>query len=576
MNQQIATKDPRQCRDDPIVCLVGFHPQIRLNDTRLETAGIGGPRCGSVKTLMHRSRMGGKPQPWLFRTSFLAVATKRVAVLAAIASASAACTDAGGLSIRLSLPAAEELSPAAEVPIANVTLVVRDSIGEVERRTRTMSEAGSGLDLGSLSPNEALNVAVELRSVGGQLLGYGRSPAPIEVRAGKNTVIELNVRRPLAYLPNQTGMLVAVDASRDLASAITPGIDVSGTPTATALSGDGGDLYVALASGGTSTLALVSTSTHLPSREIASGLRPAPTDLVLSDDGVYAALGHRSLAGGAPGGVTVIEVPTGTATFVELGSVSRLTIDTRGELFALADRSTSCLEPPRVATLYRLSLGDVESRAQLAYAGSASDIATNPATGGLLVADPCSGEVTELSVDESSATRFFALVGASALAASEDQILIAGIDATGLTAVTVSPSGELINTVALPAPTESMISEDLGGEGQSVSIEVEADEAAVLDLAAVPGSESFVVITRTLYDVVGAGNIPSMSSNVWEYQLIDASSETAVHRIRTACELDVRPDFDDLPNWRCGRDSDQLALEPQFKLETISVLYGAR
>ena len=485
------------------------------------------------------------------------------------------CTDSSSLSIELSFPQTEFLSPIEGNEVAEITLEARYG-ADVVSLSRSVTDSSKGIDLGNLTEGDEVSIAVELRAANRQILGFGRTPTPVAVSTTETTAVKLNMRRPLAYVSNQDGSLVAIDASKELATAISPPIEVSGTPVASAPSRDGGDLFVALESGGATSVSLVSTSTHRPSRQVISGLAPGVVDLIATEDGGTLVLAHRVGLGATLGGVSVVDIDEGTRQFVALGSTERIAVTASGDIFALVDRSASCAVPPRSAVIKRLSVSNPTAAVDLPFAGSAGDLAIDPSTGDVLVANPCAGQI--VAFDGAGNERPFAVLsGVGALASSDGRLIAAGIDAdSGINLRIFAGATELsINVPPLVERTESV---DLDTDGQRAEIVAAADGAAIVDLAAVPGAERIALLTNTFYAIEpGAfGTTPAMEVTASEYLLIDASTQSTVHRLRTRCELVVDYQGEFLPNWRCGRSADQLESAITFEPETISILYGAR
>lgn len=509
---------------------------------------------------------------------------RRNAHLALFALAAIGCGE-GGLTLHLELPEDPSLSPTEGGEVAEVALVTRAPGGASQRLSRS-GGTGEGLDLGRLEAGE-LSLAVELRAQGGRLLGYGRTPEPLELAEGDDLDVSINVRRPMVYLSGEADELATFDASRDREGAVLSGIGLGGAAAASATSADGAEIVVATDSDPGVDLERISTSNHQPLGRIAA-VPPRVGDLAVSADGRFVVAAHRSDTGGAdPGGVTIVDTgdPEHPST-VSLGDVRRVVLDPdRSAAFALSDPAVICpTDAPPESQIYELSLANPETPRALGWSGTAADIALDPDTGTLYVADPCRGQVLSLAPGDAAPSPVLELPAASAVAVHEGTLIAAG-NAAGpqaqLAVVRMDLSGGEPRVIQLPALQERAVSLDLEDPGQQNEMVASADAVAVVDLAAVPGSDRVALVSLAIYQIEAITDgvvelTPDMELTAWEYQLVDGGG-SLIQRVRTRCDLQTFPDATTiLIDWKCGQAPDQELAPVEFEPRTISVLYGSR
>lgn len=494
----------------------------------------------------------------------------------------------GGLTIRLDLPEEPSLSPISGQAVTEVALVVRGADGRSQRLSRT-GDSRDGLSLGRLAEGE-VSLSVELLGSTGRLLGYGRAPEPVAVRSGADVEVAINVRRPLVYLSGHPDELAIFDASEDARGAITGGVSLGQVAAATATSADGAEIFVATEGASGAAITTLSTSTHQLSEPLAS-IAGRVGDLAISSAG-FAAIAHRSDVAGAGGGVTLVDLARPeTPTHLELGDTRRVIVDDqRGAIYALVRPTVICVPAePVEAEIVALAISlDNETPAPLSWTGSAADIALDPATGLLYVADPCAGTISSLDPQGSAApVPVLDLPAASAVAIHEGMLIAAGnTQSTGGVALALvsldlgTPGAEPVIT-ELPALKERAVSGELDEGGQSVEVVAGADAAAVVDMAAVPGTDRIALVSLAAFAIAASVDsgfevTPDMLLTAWEYQVVDATG-ALVQRVRTRCELEVEIDANTIFTvWDCGQADNQSVPAVEFEPRTLNVLFGSR
>lgn len=508
---------------------------------------------------------------------------------ALVAVVAGACGE-GGLTIRINLPEEPSLSPVSNQAAAEVALVVRSDDGSKQRLSRSGS-TGGGLDLGRLGEGE-VELAVELLNSNGRLLGYGKAPDLVEVRSGKDVEVDINVRRPLVYLSGHPAELATFDASEDVSSAITTGVELGQVAAATACSRDGSEIFVVTQSASSAELTTLSTSTHQLGGAIAS-VNPRVGDLAVSRRG-FAAVAHRSDATNAGGGVTLVDLSQpDSPSFFGLGDTRRIVFDdVDGTAWALVNPTVICPGPgdpaPPQAQLVALAQTlTQESPSTVTHQGTAADLAIEPKSQTLYIADPCAGAVLALAPGASDFETILDLPAASAVAIHDGMLTAAGntaVDggvAIALVTLDLMMAGAEPVVIELPALKERAVSRDLDESGQSVEVVAGADDAAVVDMAVVPGTDRIALVSLALFNIEatidsGFEVTPDMQLLTWEYQVVD-SGGAVVQRVRTRCDLEVEIDINTIfTEWECGRGDNQAVAAVEFEPLTLNVLFGSR
>lgn len=494
----------------------------------------------------------------------------------------------GGLTIHLDLPEEPSLSPISQQAAAEVALVVRDASGSKQRLSRTGDSRG-GFSLGRLDEGE-VSLSIELLGSNGRLLGYGRAADRVAVRSGDDVEVEIKVRRPLVYLSGHPDELATFDASEDVRSTITSGVSLGQVAAATASSADGAEIFVVTEGNGSAALTTLSTSTHQIGEVLAS-LPGGVGDLAVAEAG-FAAVAHRSDLAGAGGGVTLIDLARPeTPSFLELGDTRRVVFDDqRGAAYALVRPTVICQVNEQVdAEIVGLGISlDNETPAPLAWTGSAADVAVDPASGILYVADPCAGAVSALDPGSTEGpVPVLDLPAASAVAIHDGMLTAAGntpVDggvALALVSLDLMTPGAEPVTLQLPALKERAVSVELDESGQSVEVVAGADAAAVVDMSVVPGTDRIALVSLAAFAInasvdSGFEVTPDMLLTAWEYQVVDASG-ALVQRVRTQCDLEVEIDPNTIfTEWGCGQADNQTVPAVEFEPRTLNVLFGSR
>jgi hypothetical protein len=511
-------------------------------------------------------------------------------VAALVVAVGGACGE-GGLTVRLNLPEEPSLSPISEQAAAEVALVVRDGEGSRQRLSRT-GESRGGLDLGRLGEGE-VELAVELLGSNGRLLGYGKAPGAIEIESGRDVEVEINVRRPLVYLSGHPTELATFDASQDASSTITSGVRLGQVAAATACSADGSEIFVVTEGASAAELTALSTSTHQLGSALAS-VAPRVGDLAVSGARGFAAVGHRADPANAGGGITLVDLAQpGSPSFFEIGDTRRVVIDeTDGTAWALVNSTVICPvagdPPPPNAELHALGLTlSQELSAPVIHQGTAADLAIDPETQTLYIADPCAGAVLAMAPGATELEKVLDLPAASAVAIHDGMLTAAGnASVTGgvalaLVTLDLMLSGADPVTITLPALKERAVSRDLDEAGQAVEVVAGADAAAVVDMAVVPGTDRIALVSLAAFLIEatidsGFEVTPDMLLAAWEYQVVDATG-ALVQRVRTLCDLEVEIDANTIfTEWACGQADNQNVSEVEFEPRTLNVLFGSR
>jgi len=499
------------------------------------------------------------------------------------------------------LPESAELSPiGTNVTLAEVALVT-DVPGESPQRFSVpISDGSNGLNLGRLPVADGVRLSVELRAPSQRLIGYGRSPSPVDVVADGVIQIEIRLRRPFAYVTGGAE-IATYDAALEPGFPYRGAISVAPVPLA-AVSTFAGDELVTVSA---NELRLVSTSSHTPMEFSPVPLAQAPNSVALSPDDQFAIIGH----GGATGGISIVRLAdvrgeTAAANFIPMGNVTGVDAsmgvpDEDPPLaFALIDGIAPDVECATAGTssIVGVSVANPSEIVLTVAPGlGVSDFAVHPVSDAMALAAPCASSWNVKAVrhhaDPTDIIDLQELGRATRIAIVNDRVWSVGVQpSSGTTgarlivgAVGFDRTG--VTVLELPEAEERALSRDFTGPGQFAELAMNADALFPLDLAVLPGEGHVAVLTRGFYhgnEVVGTILgiptliVPEMTITAFEYQLIDAGSGTPVQRVRTMCDLDWSHDAY-LDDFACttvpGQD---IVPNPEFAPRHLSVLNGAR
>jgi hypothetical protein len=505
-----------------------------------------------------------------------------------LAAIPAGCTDGGQVSIRFILPTDAALSP-VDKRLAGITLVTRSADGRAEEH-RDVIDPADGLDLGFLTAGDEVELAVELRSPTQRLIGYGRTAGTIEVVAGQDLDVPIQVRRPFVYLGGDTSELAVFDATLDPTTSYAGGIALA-APRASAATLDGAELVVVSEAGGAGRLQLVSTSDHQITGEAVALSKP-PRDVAVSPDGRFAVVAHDQ----TDGGVSVVDLDAvraggnPTARFLDLGAVGAVAAASDGRGFALVDRDAgygcSATAPASTVAVFALDGGDAST---LPTGGAMQDFAVAADGSQVMLADPCKDRLARLHPDSGVVEDAVELPGASAVAINRDRVVGAGVAPVTaslgrrVTVVSAALDGNNASRLELAPAQERIQSIEFSGSDQKVEVAIDADQLRPFELAALPGSDLVALVTEAYYhadesgDFLGSPVVPEMEITAFEYLLIDASTRTVVQRLRTYCDGFLLSDAV-LSEFECSSapDQDTLPFEDSYQPTQVSVLYGGR
>ena len=491
------------------------------------------------------------------------------------------CGSSGTVQLELLAPADEALSPLGE-QIAEVVLV-RSAPGEpTERLIRDVSNGASSVDIGTIEAGDGMSLAVELRAPNQRLVGYGRAPV-LDIAVGQSIDVPIFLRRPFVYVAGDTSV-TSFDATGDASSADYIGaIETTGAPRSVATSPDGGHLVIITDDNGSFLLSQLSTSDHVTFAGSTAPLGLTPSDLAVSDDGRFAAVGH----GGNGGGMSIVDLSASgesAVSLAELGNVTGVAIAPQsagGErAFAIIDGNHDCAGGA-ASSIIALSLTDTSQSEMLIAPGEPISDAAVLADGSLALALPCTDQLARFDAGGAALEPLVLMDHVTTVAVSRDRVWSIGtkpsVDDAGaeyVLASVIPDNGEEPTMMAL-GTVQERVEIGAGEPGDQLSRLLSADEAAAFHLVALPGSDYVAALALATYD---GGGLPPFVSNLdlttWNYMLIDTATGAIVQRVRTQCLLETGGiGFDD---WECSLLAGQDQSERAFIPVGIAALYGAR
>ncbi len=509
------------------------------------------------------------------------------------------CASEGTVELIFHLPEAEHLSPVGtNLSLAEITVITEVPGKEPQRQSRRALDGSQQIDIGSVSIADGVTISVEMRSPSQRLIGFGRAAGPVDVPADGVAQVDIELRRPFAYLTGGTAGIVTLDTAVDPVFPFLSAIQMAPNPVGVAATRTGTELVTVAATGNGGELRLVSTSSHTPLMFQPVPLAKPPNSLAVSPDGRFAVVGH----GGASGGVSIVTLAdvrgeTASANFVELGDVGDVATSfgrNDGDspvAFALMDRmqsSTQCDSPNSVVHGIAFDRPD-----EIAFTATPeapiSDFGVDVDSGVIAFADPCADTVALISpfANPNGRNNALAVTGVSAVAIDAGRVWGVGAQpsagATGafhlLGSVEIDGTGATM--IELPSSEERAVANDFSGQGQFAEMRMNADGLVAIDLAVLPGGEHVGILSIGAYHGEEQGDpffgaiIPEMDLTAFEYLLVDTASGVPVQRVRTRCDL-VWANNAFLDDFSCSQAPGQDVVSPAFIPEQLSVLYGVR
>lgn len=510
----------------------------------------------------------------------------------ALCLAAGGCVGDGSVSLRFDVPDDPALQPAGA---DTLTLIAR--VGDDAPR-ETTAEIGDGtsIDLGELPVETDVWLSAEMRTAEGQLVGYGRSAAPLTIEAERDVEATIPVRRPFVYVAGASNRVVSLDTSVSASTSTYQGqVATSSTPTVVA---DVAGVEVAALTA-TGELTYLSTATHATSDRLP-GLTVAgtPLDAVATPDGAFLVIGH---GGGSPQ-ATIVEVGSGATAVATLPAPADRVAVTRGSdggwwgvaLLGRATTDTGCT-PSRLATF---PLSAPETATIVDTGLGLADVTGDVATSAVYVADRCGDRVLHFDPVTGSletGTSIMSIAAPTALAADNGVVWAVGHDAQpGSTSqvpdgivdawiVLGRAEGGDAQVEALQPVIERFVATDLNYPDQSVVQDLHANDVVADDLVVLPGGQYLGLLTRVdlhgdevIDGVFGTIIIPELDVTTREYWLLDSATHLFVQRVRPQCSFTVgQCDVDFTCSWACHPDIDA-AQAGSFAPTGIAALFGAR
>ncbi len=516
----------------------------------------------------------------------------------ALAGLAGGCAADGGVELDLRLPERPELSP-TQAEIGSVGLVTYVPDQPPRSETRQISGGATQLSLGRLEIGDGISLAVEMRAPNQRLVGYGRSPGPIDVAADQMVQVPINMRRPFVYVTGGS-QLATFDSTRDAAGATDyrGSIPLARAPSVAAATADGLDVVVVSDTGNGAELSLVSTSTHEPSTAAPVPLNAAPSDIAISPDSHWAVVGHS----GAQGGLSIVDLGAARAgqaavQFVPIGSVGAVIIGahtSKPRAVALLDRAPGpgCQTGDIASSVVTVSLADASMGPSFDLGTPVRDIAVSDDGGFVFSADVCSDKIDKLSLDDDVQPAPLLMVPQpTAVAVFDDRVWAVGTEPPAgnlpwrLMLVSARDDGTGETRVELPQIQESARSDDFTGNGQAAEQRMDADSLEAYDLAVTPGADHLAILVWEWFQASEMGSflgqpiIPAMTLESREYLLVNALTTAIVQRVRTSCDLQWESDPFNPPvldSWSCTQDSGQDVSSEAYNPKHVSILYGSR
>ena len=484
----------------------------------------------------------------------------------------------------LSAPDGEALDPTPDERLAELTLVASSPGTPVEvARRRVAGERR--LSFGEIAARPGIRLSVLATAASGRLLGFGRSAAPVDVKAGDDLEITVELRRPFAYIGGGPNLLVA-DTTLD-SPAYQGQVALAG-PVAAAPFPDGSHVLVAAGD----VLRLVSTFTHVPVEQASPPALAGVTDLAVSPDGRHAV----ALTAEGAAVIDLVALRAGqavTPVMVPIPGAARVAIGAQ-VAYVLAG-----VDPVRcdvMSRIVRIPLDAPAAMPDVALGMPVLDLAVDPATEELYVPLPCQGRVNRVRIvgDAAEMETVLMVPTPGSVAVGEGRIWAVGAEPIGngqrLVIASVGTDGTGSTRVDMPVTEERATSTELDEPGHSAEMRLEADELYPTSLTVLPDGRQVALLVRAKFHAaktiepvevlpgvfVDEVILPEMDIDTSEYLLIDTAAVTLVHRLRTRCDLTWLMGEAFIDIWACGRAPGQDVVADPFTPRGLAVLYGER
>jgi hypothetical protein len=509
------------------------------------------------------------------------------------------CLAEGSVELDLELAERPELSVGAN-EVSEISLVTYLPDDTPRSETRQIPDGDRGISMGRMVVADGVSLAIELRTPNRRLVGYGRSPGPVDIEVDSVVRVPIKVRRPFVYLTGDTAV-ATFDSTRDAlgGTGYRGSIPLSRPADVVAPTSDGADLVVVSTDGVGGSLELVSTSTHEPSGMPAVALTLPGSDAAVSPDNRWVVVGHD----GGNGGLSIVDLAAARegraiGRFVPLGSVGAVAIGSRTavpRVVALINRATGsgCPQGAPASSLVAVNMEDPDDPPTIIPLTSPiHDLAISGDGQFVVLADACENRLQKINLDDDIQPQPLAMIiDPSAVAVFDDRAWVVGTlpptsgKARRLIVVSVQLDGTGETRLELPPAEERAKSEDFSTDGQVAEQRMEADDLHALEIAVAPGSDHFAITTWAYFhatevgDFLGAPIIPQMEMEANEYVLVNGSTNAIVQRVRTQCLLTwesnpFNPPF--LDAWRCTQAPGQDVTTTSYVPRHLSILYGAR
>jgi len=470
----------------------------------------------------------------------------------------------------------------------SVEVKLRDASGETVRSAAVVSGA---FDLGDFDPRSGVSIEAVLRNDSGAAVGYGRTPAALDLIAGETITVQ--VRRPIVYIAGLKAM--GSQSTRTWFGVPATFSDLStGEPLdGNTLVGDKPVLMIAAgpmlyainqaASSpdgtltGTATISPISTGDHTQGAPIPGAMTGAVQDGAGSDDG-------RTLIVGTSDKLFVVDTsPEAAAPVREIaaGSFGRVAMiaGRDGGLGAIAIRnrvSTTGACSPTAELWWIQNTGGEVVDARMIATGGFADVASDG--GRAWYVDACKGELGEALATGVRAVRAD-LGRPTALAVSNGQAWI-GLEASPTLSLVVTPveaSTGAPRTLWTERQQQVLAATDYPGVERLLT----AQSATFQQLEVGAGGDYIAASATGSYygGAIIAANFPEMNIQTDELRVFDAASGGIVHRYRSWCDGFYRVALGDIDTWECSLITGQTApavAARRHRIQSMTTLFGKK
>lgn len=488
-----------------------------------------------------------------------------------------ACGERAEVTLELDVPEDPALDPFA-LDIGSLTLSAWTEGELLTSATRPFADRAAPPGFGTVPVADAIRFELMAASPGGRVLGFGRSPRPLDVRGDQTTVVPMSMRRPFVYIGGADAV-VAVDATREPGQDYTSLVDVGAPTTAVAEVPGGRELAVVAGAA----VVFLASATHERDVLPAVTLSSPAHHLAVSPDGRWLVATHD----GVDGGLSIIDVEAARAG---RASPRFVAVESPGSVAIAHDKVWVVSRPvdnffcqgDSDLVVVSADEGGVLGRTALPTAASVLAVDRASEVAFVIV---CGGRVLRVDSPGAPASVHAEVPGPTALDIAQGRVWMMGHSDQDDAAQLILSSAPIDGGPALELPLavleERAVALSLEGDGQGGLVRMNADLSSAFDIDVLPDGEHVAILVVAGYTAQPAGDagggqpiLPEIRMITYEYQLLQLDTGLGAQRLRLSCEISWTTGAL-LDDFACGQAPGQDIAALSFVPTELAALYGS-